>query len=358
MCRGDIRSMCSPFLRGFLPGVIVGLLTSLLFFSLWRHPPVTGTEKRDGMTVTAHREAQGFTERFMPEADRVRELVEASNTVIPGGFAVLVLIHSSAAQRSLRDAVRKTWLYRRSRRGAYVARFVLGTRALDEDTIARLAEENEQHRDVIVLPQVEEELDVEWPSSEKLVHAFSWAVSHVDFRAIFKCNTATFALLDNIVDKLQNRHIWGYFAGGVRAVRHSETAVLVEEDWTLCSHYLPYPQGGGYVISRDLVELVVEMGPDLKHYRHDDIAMGVWLSPFRDIVKQHSVLFNTGYYSRGCMNSYLVTHRETVDSMHTKYTSLKRKGVLCETETQTRLSYQYNWTAPASHCCIRKIGIP
>ena len=31
-----------------------------------------------------------------------------------------------------------------------------------------------------------------------------------------------------------------------------------EPNYFLCSHYVPYAHGGGYVITRDLVEYVVE----------------------------------------------------------------------------------------------------
>lgn len=372
MSRGKLRArlhMCNPFLRGFLPGILIGLFTSLLLLSLWRHPPVDvhvdvaanreGSRPRPQENTEAERRSSSPpTEADM--ATRIKELTDFSAADIPGAYVVLVLVHSSAGQRSLRDAVRETWLRQRSQPNAYVARFVLGTHALDEDSLVSLVAENEKHKDLLVLPEIEEDSHAEWPSSRKLLASFSWAVSHVNFSSVFKCNSATFALLDKIVSITQqhNSHIWGYFAGGVKAVRHSSSSVLAEEDWILCSNYLPYPEGGGYVISREIVELIVDMGPDLKHYHHDDIALGTWISPFKGIKKQHSVGFNTGYYSRGCMNSYLVSHRETAHSMRDKYNNLQNKGVLCQHEHQSRLSYRYNWTSPASHCCIRKAGIP
>lgn len=373
--RGKLRArlhMCNPFLRGFLPGIVIGLFTSLLLISLWRHPPVdvhvdvstVSSVKRERSrprpqeSTEAEQHSPSPTEADM--ATRIKEMTDFSAAAIPGAYVVLVLVHSSVGQRPLRDAVRETWLRQRSQPNSYVARFVLGTHALSEDSLASLVAENEEHKDLLVLPEIEEDNLAEWPSSHKLLASFSWAVSHVNFSSVFKCNSATFALLDKIVSitSQHNSHVWGYFAGGVKAVRHSSTSVLAEEDWILCSHYLPYPEGGGYVISRELVELIVDMGPHLKHYRHDDIALGAWISAFKGIKKQHSVGFNSGYYSRGCMNNYLVSHRETVQSMRDKYSNLQNKGVLCQHGHQSRLSYRYNWTSPASHCCIRKAGIP
>jgi galactosylxylosylprotein 3-beta-galactosyltransferase len=358
--RGKLHTY-SPFLRGFLPGIVVGVFTSVLVLSLWRYNPMDVRLMVRGPDARA-------TERFLDaqsQSNNVKnkkfwKMANATAVRIPGAYDILVLVHSSAGQRPLRDALRETWLRQRPRPNAYVARFVVGTRGLDAEYLASLVAEYDEHRDLLVLPEVEEEVTAEWPSSWKLLQSFSWAVSHVNFTSIFKCNAATFAILDKILDALeqQKSHVLGYFAGGVKAVRHSETSVLVEEDWTLCSHYLPFPQGGGYVISRDLVQLVVDMGPDLKHYRHDDIALGVWLSPFKGVVKQHNVWFNSGYYSRGCMNGYLVSHPETAESIRARFTRLQSKGMLCESEYHSRPSYRYNWTVPADECCVRKVGIP
>ena len=367
----NIRVICRPFPRGFLPGILVGLFTSLLLFSLWRHPSsyerLDNTPKRaadaDEHLSSWSMERSG---RRSPTAEdiadmprRIAELKETRTRVIPGDFDLLVLVHSSPEQHLLRDAVRSTWLQRGSQNGEYVARFVVGTRSLDDNTLASLATEHQEHKDLVVLPDVEEEGNAEWPSSRKILQAFSWAVTHVNFTAIFKCNSATFADMDRLLAKitLQRSSIWGYFAGGVKAVRYSENSVTTEEDWILCSHYLPYPQGGGYIISRNVVQLLVDMGPYLNHYHHDDIALGVWLSPLKGVRKQHSLRFNSGHYSRGCLNSFIVSHRESVESMMAKAASLESKGYLCESEYQSRLAYHFNWTAPATRCCVRKAGI-
>lgn len=375
MSGGKVRTMCSPFLRGFLPGIFVGLFTSLLFFSLWRHPstPESSNELRMAEVVIPSTEIKkdiqqdiAPVKKIIPDkhatdrSDVIRELLDDSISTVQGTYDLLVLVHSAAGQRSLRDAARATWLRNRSRDGVYVARFVIGTRTLDEDSIANLAFENAEYKDLLLLPDIEEDKIAEWPSSEKLLRSLKWAISHVNFTALLKCNTATFVDLETFMKKLQlqeRQHVWGYFGGGIKSLRHSNTTGLVEPNWTLCSHYLPYPEGGGYVLSHDIVQLIVDMGPNLNHYLHDDIAVGVWLSPFKGITKQHLITFNTGYHSRGCLNSYLVSHRETVKSMHAKALSLNSQGKLCVNEYQSKLAYRYNWTAPAARCCIRKIGI-
>lgn len=386
--------MCSPFLRGFLPGTCVGLCTSLLFISLWRHPSYNTVQSFDEELYSPALPQRGvhvivndvvIQREAVTEDNRILRIVKDTGTTttttttgetndvmnritktwtatITGSYDLLVLVHSSYGQRSLRDTIRSTWL---SRNGdpseKFLARFVVGVGSLDVDALANLAAESMIHKDMVFLRDIEEEANVEWPSSKKLLKSLTWAVAtKVNFSAVFKCNSATFVNLDQLLTKLppsREMHVLGYFAGGVKAHRYSDNPVLVEEDWFLCSHYLPYPEGGGYILSSDLVQLLVQLGPHLRHYRHDDIGLGVWLSPLRGVQKHHSLGFNTGYYSRGCQNSFLVSHGETVESMAVKAMSLETKGVMCENEYQTRLPYHFNWIAPAARCCVRKADI-
>lgn len=364
--------LCSPFLRGFLPGIMIGVFTSVLLFSLWRYPlaepsnAVTHTDRSSEEENVEPREVENVETKAptLPhkpsDAGTKRANLTGMASVSPRSYLVLVLIHSSAGEQARRDAVRATWLAEHRQQSKYVARFVVGVKGLAEQAVDQLIAESNEYGDMLLLPTVAEESGAEWASSHKLLQAFSWAVAHVNFTFLFKCNDGTYAILSKILDELgsQRSYLWGYFAGSVKTVRAAGTSKLVEEDWVLCSHYLPFPEGGGYIISRDLVELVVELGPDLQHYHHDDIALGVWLSPFKGIHKEHDVWFNSGYYSRGCRNDYTVMHRESAESMRSRHHLLQTKGVLCESEYQTRLSYRYNWTAMADRCCVRKVGIP
>ena len=363
--------LCSPFLRGFLPGIMIGVFTSVLLFSLWRYPlaepsnAARSTDRGSEEGKVESRELENVETKALtlppkPSAGTRRANFNALASVSPRDYLLLVLIHSSAGERARRDAVRATWLGDRGQQSKYVARFMVGVGGLGEQAVDQLIGESNEYGDMLLLPSVVEESSAEWASSRKLLQAFSWAVTHINFTFVFKCNDGTYAILSRILGELHNQssYLWGYFAGGVKAIRTAGTSKLVEEGWALCSHYLPFPEGGGYVISRDLVELVVELGPDLEHYHHDDIAMGVWLSPFKGIKKKHDVWFNSGYYSRGCRNDYIVMHRESAESMRARHRVLQTKGVMCESEYQTRLSYHYNWSALANRCCVRKVGIP
>ena len=362
------KMVCSPFLRGFVPGTLIGVFTSVLLFSAWsqREPHLYAAD--DGKDLPARyvvstrpEDAMGTSIMDVEKPPRDCGSEYLRDTGIIGSHLLLVLVHSNPRSFKLREAVRSSWLHLHKYGGDVAARFVVGTGGLNTAALGRLACENEKHKDMLFLPHVKD--TTEWPSSTKLLQSFTWANDNANFSYVFKCNDATFAILDELLEILQlwrsqesaDSLVWGYFAGGVQATKEGK---LGEKQWFLCTHYLPYPQGGGYLISQDLVHMLAVLSDVLEHYSHDDIALGVWLSPFDNIHKRHDIRFNTGYYSRGCSNVYIATHRETAASMLQKAHLLETSGNICEEEFQTRLSYHYNWTAPASRCCLKKPGIP
>ena len=48
--------------------------------------------------------------------------------------------------------------------------------------------------------------------------------------------------------------------------------------WDIADTYLPYALGGGYILSSDLVNLIVEDSPYLRWHPNEDTAVGSWLA--------------------------------------------------------------------------------
>lgn len=349
---------CSPFLRGFLPGIIIGIFSSILLLSLWRSPSLS----RANLSTSSYPPSQFQMEVGEDDGEAVTQGSALGNCTgfagpvkIESSYLLLVLVYSDAALVDLRNSIRETWLKERSER--YLGRFMVAAGRLTDEAFNELACENKMYGDLVILPGVNESKSY-GPDSETLVEGYLWAMENVKFSYIFKCNDGTFAIVNSLVKYLEPRgedstdFLWGFFSGGIQASREEE------ENWFLCSHYLPHPEGGGYVISRSLVEMLAIMSTDLFHYNDDGRALGVWITPFEGIQMKHDVRFNTGFYSRGCNNAYIVTAKETPESMHQKYDIFSKKGVICSEEFQSRLSYVFNFTAPANKCCVRKEGIP
>lgn len=369
---------CFAFLRGFLPGILIGLCSSVLIFSLWR----SSSQLIDRGSIQLHNNGAPGPSQLLDTAGRKRKerrgrelnsgRHELCNTTLylktqairPGSYLLLLLIDSSPRATELRNVIRETWLNGHAMQDKYVFKFIVGTASLKLGDAQKLACENQQYGDLLLLPDINDPArSQDWSPSEKVLGAFVWALENIDFTYVFKTNDAAFAVLDPIVKELELREkespdsdlLWGFFAGAVQATKEGR---LAEKNWFLCTHYLPFPQGGGYIISHNLVSMLGALSNDLQHYAHDDIALGVWLSPFDGIDKKHDVRFNTGYSSRGCNNAYLVISRETPHSMLQRYSYFQKTGLVCEEEFSSRLSYIYNWTASPNRCCVRQPGVP
>ena len=374
----------SSFIALFIPGLLIGASSSFLFLRLLHAPVSLHGDDSEKMEVGANSLVQQVTVRppSVPERSESVGILErrserrqvldrynkegcnesslVSRPITGGPYQLLVLVHSSPRAVEMRNAIRDTWLSANHRQGKFVARFVIGMVNLKPGDVALLACESSEYGDLLLLPGIDDSL--KQGSSEKLLQSFIWSRENVQFRYIFKCTDTTFALVHIIMRELEARkkpatpdYLWGFFAGGVQA---SKKGRLGEESWFLCTHYLPYPEGGGYIISEGLVSILSTISSDLEHYVHDDIALGVWLSPFNGIERRHDVRFNTGGYSRGCNNGYIVTHKETMQTMLKKHEYIEKVGRLCDKEFAARPSYHYNWTVPANKCCVRQNGVP
>lgn len=369
------------FVAVFFPGLLIGVTSSLLFLSLWKGSiTIHNTEEREVMESAPvlvmdqqHRSksvgylgpVQRANERrlFLDQhrRDGCNETALESPSITGGPYKLLILVHSSPRALEMRNVIRDTWLKDNHRQRKFVARFVIGVAQLRPSDRAVLSCENSAHGDLLLLPDIVDPIkSKDFSSSEKLLQSFIWAEKNTNFHYILKCTDSTFALVDTIVRELEMRdhgrdYLWGFFAGGVPATKDG---YLGEKEWVLCTHYLPYPEGGGYVISKGLIAILRALGGDFEHFVHDDIALGIWLSPIAGIEHRHDVRFNTGHYSRGCNDRYVVTHKETVQSMMKKDATLSKDGVLCDLEFSAKPSYHYNWTVPSNRCCVRRSGVP
>lgn len=85
----------------------------------------------------------------------------------------------------------------------------------------------------------------------------------------------------------------------------------------------------------------------------EDVSVGAWLAPL-DITRIHDTRFDTEYMSRGCNNSFIITHKQTPESMRTIFKHFVKTGNICEREFVSRRTYEYNWNVPPIKCCVPK----
>lgn len=263
---------------------------------------------------------------------------------------LVVLVLSSAGNMERRSTIRQTWV--KDVRADVLHLFAIGSvSSVDDDAKRTLQSEIVRFQDVLYLSEVN---DTYAELTRKVLHAFSWIDTNVDFSFLLKVDDDTFVRLDDIATELESlsskdRFYWGFFDGRAPVFRRGQWA---EHEYVLCDRYVPYALGGGYVLSADMVHFIASNRHHLKLYRSEDVSVGAWLAPV-DVRRVHDPRFDTEYRSRGCSNSYLVVHKQSVDLMREKHWSLQERGKLCAAEQKARLSYEYNWRVPPSQCCVR-----
>ena len=266
---------------------------------------------------------------------------------------LVVCIMSGVQLIERRYTIRETWMQNLPK--GVVGKFVIGTAGITKEDMRLLEKENKQHNDIMILADLH---DTYGSLTVKLIHMFKWLDNHADYQYVLKADDDTFVRLDALMKELKTKprtkFYWGFFDGRAHVHRHGKWS---EPDFMLCDRYLPYALGGGYVLSADLVHYVVTNIPYLRKYNAEDVSLGTWLAA-TDIKREHDPRFDTEFKSRGCRNVYLVTHKQTMQDMRSKYQQLKSTGKMCAKEEQYRLSYVYDWDKLPTDCCERAEGVP
>ena len=272
-------------------------------------------------------------------------------------YLLIVLILSSTSGLVRRNVARETWIQDCEKiEQPVLVKFAIGTQNLLPEEVQSLRSEQDVYHDLLLLPNLQEDYS---NLTRKVLYSFIRIKQDYKFSYLLKCDDDSYILLNNIIAELLARNseksfYWGFFDGRAHVKTKGKWA---EKDWFLCDRYLPYALGGGYVLSQDLVQRIATSADGLEFYNSEDVSVGVWLSPYK-AERKHDVRFNTEFVSRGCRNSYIVSHKQSPEDMRSKFRNLQETGKQCDKEYQTRLSYVYNWNNFPTKCCERQEGIP
>ena len=197
--------------------------------------------------------------------------------------------------------------------------------------------------------------------TQRTLYGFKYVHEHFGFDYILKCDEDTFVDVLRIASELHRRptkeHLyWGDIRGRGNILFFG---AYRETQWSVCDFYFPYALGGGYILSRDLIQLLVLNKPHLKQYRSEDVSIAAWLAAY-NIEHKHDARFNTAAFSKGCKRPYLISHKLSPERMHSLQRSLMEEGTFCSQRTYFHRyhGYLYNWTAPSTHCCSSNVHVP
>lgn len=270
------------------------------------------------------------------------------------GTYFVIVIFSSPKNFERRQVIRKTWILLKGNSNIKHY-FAIGANSLDNEQLFFLKEEHKSYEDLLLLYSFR---DSYARLSEKLLEVFTWIDGNIQYKFLLKVDDDSFVQIEALSKALTKlppkRLYWGFFDGQASVKTRGKWK---EKNWFLCDRYLPYAKGGGYVVSQDLVHITVSVSNYLTLYQNEDVSLGTWLAPF-NIKRVHEPNFDTEFQSRGCLNSYLITHKQTTSMMEQKYKSLRDSGHICLSEHKVRNSYVYNWNVPPSQCCSRNENVP
>ncbi|CAB3248419.1 unnamed protein product [Arctia plantaginis] len=234
-----------------------------------------------------------------------------------------------------------TWTEQHISKNCIKFYFVIGTQGLTETKLLRLNSENNQNNDLLLLDSFE---DSYRNLAIKMLHALKWLSNNLkNLKYLVKCDDDSFVRVDLIIRDLEayapemnaqeisdyvtykkdlpayKGLYWGYFDGRAHVYLNGKWQ---EKDWFLCDNYLPYALGGGYVISRSIVEYIGRNADILGHYNSEDVSMGVWTAALDGVNRVHDIRFDTEWKTRGCSIQMLVRHKQTPSDMFQLYKTL------------------------------------
>lgn len=241
--------------------------------------------------------------------------------------------------------------------------FVIGTENLPFIESNKLSKEHAKHNDLLLLNDLSDSYS---NLTLKLLKAIESVSNIGSIEYLLKIDDDTYVKLDYLLEDLYqyDKQIkrkqstvnavkpelyWGYFHGRANVKSRGKWK---EINFKLCERYLPYAYGGGYVISRNLLHFIAQNRNSLSRYLSEDISMGVWLSPLRNVYKKHDPRFDTAYLPRKCHNYHILLHKRTPTNMRDIY-----RGFLCTfkdanaTNIPRPNEYFYDWSLPPTHCC-------
>lgn len=196
--------------------------------------------------------------------------------------------------------------------------------------------------------------------TQRTIESFKISMEKFEFLYVLKCDEDSYVDVPRLASALQlrNKRIPLYWGELLTWTIYSQ-GLYGEKHFTVCERYLPYALGGGYVLSRDLVEVLATNAPFLHHYVSEDVSVGAWLAPL-NIERIHDTRFDTGAKSRGCKDPYLVTHKVTSRQMYNYHKVYMQDGRFCSAKNRDTgvPGHMYIWTVKPSKCIKYSENLP
>ena len=222
-----------------------------------------------------------------PSADPTAGVIASANTVdgrtpedVKLTTLLLIMISTLPDSFVARDSIRDTWYQGFNDSQDVIVRFAVGTKGTREDVVARVRKENEIHKDIVIMQDVQ---DYYITPTNKTLSMMVWAYHNVDFTYFMKMDPITFVHVNNMVTVLRKRPTTkGLYYGRMQYKKrpNRKSSEFKDPTWDLTDTYLPFSLGSGYILSSDLIAHLVRRKNYLNLHPNEDTAVGSWIVPY------------------------------------------------------------------------------
>ena len=255
-------------------------------YSLMNNSPLfLNSNATDDLTVLLDTEDKYAGAEIYEEDSAAREgnISFAKNSNASDNLTTFLLIMVSIQPEgfSARQCIRNTWYRGFSDSEDVIMRFAIGTKDVTSRSLElRLLRENEIYGDMAFLENV---TDHRITSTNKTLYMFIWAHDNVNFTYMMKTEESTFVYVKNVIDELRKRPkhtklYYGRMQFRRRPIRKGSE--YADPLWDLAKYYLPFALGGGYILSADLITLLVHRRQYLAYHPNEDTAVASWISAY------------------------------------------------------------------------------
>lgn len=198
---------------------------------------------------------------------------------------ILFMVTSHSANVKRRQTIRNNW-GNQERFSAFRTRFNLTYSVFfsvglgkEKKDIEKTREESRKYHDLVMVNSEEDFYDL----TRRVMASFEWAVNHRNFTYLFKLDDDIFINIPNVFAFISNSTIEAnknrLFAGDMNfdaPVSRDPTSKYsaTYKEWPV-ETYPPYCSGGGFFLSRDIIQAIIPYFDWTSPYKIDDVFVGM-----------------------------------------------------------------------------------
>ena len=224
-------------------------------------------------------------------------------------YFLLILVASAPAYFDRRRMIRQTWATDSSIKHRWKTVFLLG-QTRDGNLSEQLQSEEAFFGDLIRADYYEDY----WNQTLKIEMGFEWAARYCSFSFLLKADDDVFINTPSVLSVMNHastpkEKLYMGFVYRNPVVQRRGKWLLTQDEYNE-THYPNFCAGPGYILSRDVVDLFVNIFDTIPKFKIDDVYVGM-LAKEAGVIARHNSGFQTPpYLSRTCvlLGNTLVRH--------------------------------------------------